>query len=323
MINCEEMNTEIQGITIDRSFSTPTESQVCLWDIRRGLAVPNWARKLKFVRFVSFSPSGGLLVSLHDYKNVHLIISSVSDGGTQEIVGDKLPATKAAFTPDGKIIVSAAGDRLILWDTARKMSKGVMISSREFINDFAISPDGKVILSVGTSGAYLWDIQTKKQVQKLSDNKTWYCAFSPDGRRVATAADRFIHLWNIATGRRYSFFKVGNSIVNCLAWSKDGRLLATGTDEGAVSLWNTLDGRLIQTLRGHHGAVRGLAFMRQPSLLASGGDDRIINLWNVDTGQIDNTLRGNSRAIYGIGISPDNKFLACALRSRIRAKNEE
>ena len=67
--------------------------------------------------------------------------------------------------------------------------------------------------------------------------------------------------------------------VNCLAYSPNGQLLASGSDDKTVKLWNVANGQLHAILEGHGASVRALRWSADGKRLASGGDDTTIKLW--------------------------------------------
>jgi WD40 repeat protein len=96
--------------------------------------------------------------------------------------------------------------------------------------------------------------------------------------------------------------------VNAVAFSPDGQLLASASDDGTVKIWRVSDGALLDTLTGHYKEVTSVAFSHNGEMLASGSMDRSINLWRVSDRTLIRTM-GSSEFILGISFSPDDAFL--------------
>lgn len=129
---------------------------------------------------------------------------------------------------------------------------------------------------------------------------------APDGTvqpaaGLVTALARVTHMSRTFFGHRNQ--------VHGVAFTPDGRILASGSGDGDVRLWNPATGDERAEL--HHGAeVWGLAFSRDGQLLASGGRDGLVRLWNPASGRPDGPALEHGAAVWSIAFSPDGRLLA-------------
>lgn len=101
-----------------------------------------------------------------------------------------------------------------------------------------------------------------------------------------------------------------SSDVNSVAFSPDGQILATGSDDKTIKVWNLKTRQKIHTLNGHYGWVWAVAIAPDGKTLASAGADKTIKLWNLATGEQIRHIQGHSQGVTSIAFSPDSKTLA-------------
>jgi len=97
-----------------------------------------------------------------------------------------------------------------------------------------------------------------------------------------------------------------------VAFSPDGRLLATASYDMTARLWDPATGEHLRTLTGHTGWIRGVAFSPDGRLLATTSDDKTARLWDPATRKRPRTLTGHDDAVWGVAFSPDGRLLATA-----------
>jgi WD40 repeat protein len=94
-----------------------------------------------------------------------------------------------------------------------------------------------------------------------------------------------------------------------VAFSPDGRLIVTGSEDDQAELWEVDTGRLVDQLIGHAGYVLAVSFTPDGHTLATAGADQSIRLWNRQNGQ-GHKLTGHTNTVLGLAFRPDGAVLA-------------
>jgi sugar lactone lactonase YvrE len=253
--------------------SADGDGTVGLWDpptgqaVRAIQAVTGPADANPGVAGVAFSPDGKLLASADGDGTVRLwdpatgrairaIQAATSTNGGNPVVAG------VAFSPDGKLLASADGDGTVgLWDPATgRAARAIqaVTGPNGSVSRVAFSPDGKLLASVDADGTVrLWDPVTGRAVRAIQaaistnggNPVVAGVAFSRDGKLLASAdadGDGTVQLWNPATGRAVRTIQAG---VLGVAFSPDGKLLASADNDGTVQVWDPATGRAARTIR--------------------------------------------------------------------------
>lgn len=132
--------------------------------------------------------------------------------------------------------------------------------------------------------------------------------FTADGSRIASASGNEVILWTTRSGQPSPTIR-HETRVNDMAFSPDGSVLATATDEGTVWLWDSASGANKSTLKGHTDSVFKVAFSPDGKLLASAGKDAVL-VWNAETGDLLSKLP--SGWAWTVSFSPGGRYLLTA-----------
>jgi WD40 repeat protein len=282
--------------------SASVDNTIRFWDVKTGEEKASVKASKCRVEVVAFSPDGKTLASEDAVGEVKLWDASTHARKQTNFLNDQWGSITplVAFSPDCKTLAlgGACIREIELCDVASGKSLAILKGYQDYgIMALAFTQDGGTLASISfNEGLKLWDVATRKKKATITISKfIRSAAFSSDGKTLATATwDRFeevthvveepacIKLWETNTGKTLSTISItGQGDVVTLAYSPDGKTLATSFSDHTIKLWDVATGKERAILNGHKDAVLCLALSPDSRTLASGGEDKTIKLWDV------------------------------------------
>jgi WD40 repeat protein len=278
---------------------------------------------------VAYAPNGQYLAS-GSWDGTVKLWNAHNGEIERTLTGHKYAVNAVAFSPDGKILASAAGwsamrespetpGEVILWNAASGERLHTLSDFAHPVSAIAFSPDGQTLATV----SYRVDAQSKPA----------------SSSKYAAKTTRIVQLWDIKTLRVRQTIAITGGFINQIAFSPDGHHLAVGTTmltgtkvtngKGFTStkaiyaaelrLYDPATTSLQRKMVVANSSLKTLAFSPNGQTVAVGyergadGNPAPVRLWNVQSGKLQRTLqtakKGDWSEIEALGFSPDGKTL--------------
>ncbi|MCG9126987.1 hypothetical protein JT359_05230 [Candidatus Poribacteria bacterium] len=240
-------------ITGDKLACADSDGTLSVWDVQSGVKIREFTHTLDedreeddsdWIVALEFSSDGQMLVSQSNC-GLHIQLWDVEHG--ERI--DDFPSDEATdfrgFSPCGRFL-ACGYEEILLWDIAQQ--ELISTIPDQEAPAFAYSPCGRY-MAYGRKEIILWDLKCRRLCLRLSlpleCNNMYVLAFSPCGRYLAGGAwwiegwDKVpMCIWEVATGENIATFLGHTTDIQCLSFSPDSTILASGSYDGTVLLWD-------------------------------------------------------------------------------------
>ena len=225
--------------------------------------------------------------------------------------GDSGKAVLAGNSSDSLLVKSIEGrdgKKQMPPGKRAKLSPKEIATIKAWIDAGAIAPKQSVVFSPR-------DLKTPAIAPKVQPRRAIHALAHAAGTKlIAVARYGEVELVSTETGAVRKTLAGHRGHVNALAFSRDGKLLATAAGEaglfGEAKLWDVEKGECLRTLAGHTDALYSIAISPDSQTLATGSYDQKIKLWSVADGRELRTLTGHNGAVFGLAFRPDGRVLA-------------
>ena len=235
---------------------------------------------------------------------------SIYDGHSSRV-------TAAAFSPDGKRIISGSYDNTLkLWDVDSGNCLMTLSGHRLQVTAASFSPDGKRIISASFDKTIkIWDADSGNCIKTLSGHtrSVRAASFRPDGKRIISASsDKTLKLWDADSGNCLKTLSGHFAKVFSASFSFDGQRIISASFDKTVKIWDAETGQCIMTLSGHGERIFSASFNSNGQRIISASYDSTIKLWDAVSGNCQMTLSGHTHWANAAAFSPDGTRIISA-----------
>lgn len=258
-------------------------------------------------------PLKGLLLAIEAVsrvasdKSVDILRASLLTATERAVLRQADRVIAAAFTPDGRNLMTAAADGSVSsWDVrcGRELSR---LEIQGGLVGASFNAESVIILAADGS-AQLWNLRKGQFVSRLlaPESRASFVLFSPDGARIIiTCSDGNVWIFSGETWSEWTVLRGHEGAVDHASFSADGKRVVTAGADGTARIWDPSSRDLVTVIYGHERKIDFATFSRDGSLIVTASGDRNARVWDALRGEELVTLSGHTSKVWHASFSED------------------
>jgi WD40 repeat protein/uncharacterized caspase-like protein len=273
-----------------KNLAMGSQNGVRFWSGQNGM-LGSKSKQKDEIASVSYSPDGRTLAVVRVNGSVELADPRGNRPAIE--LGGRANGYCVSFSPDGRRIAWGEGTAIQVRDTLGGGQGSTLRGGSQQIERVAYSPDGTTILCAEGAALTLRSAETGQLIRRLTADgqQVNAVAFSPTGRVVASGTGGgTVNLFDVNDGRLVNSIRAHSENVPFVVFQADGKTLASGSFDKTVKLWDVGTGKLLHTFEGYYIAMspngRLIATGSDDGESSAGSRNPSLAIYNVDTGEL-------------------------------------
>jgi|GEM_PF-46689 WD40 repeat protein/predicted dehydrogenase len=279
----------------------------------------------EWVTSTAVSPNGGFIAT-GSYDRI-TVWDAESLKSVKDIKGKLGRVRSLVFTPDGSRLIAAGFRRIVIYGTDDWAEQQELSGHRAYVTGLALHPDGTSLVSSSEDAtARIWDLETgeSRVLFREQEDPVMSVTYSADGKLLAAASGDdtrptrpgHVRIYRADTGERVRDLDKHVRVATGVAFSPDGTLLASTSQDETVHVYSVETGELLRIYEGHSRPTNAVHFLSNDQVVSVSGGRAVgkneTHIWDPETGQTLAKFEEHKGPVFDVAIAANGSRLVTA-----------